>query len=199
MNWSPEAWSAVADWLMAIAAVGAAITAWHGLSTWRHQERWKEDRQIARDISREVVRYKDAVAAACRQYISVAIFGEETLEAASEAETRRRFSEVAERRAAITAHLIEAKILWGELIPTETISRLAKHETKLRVSRDEFRALSAGHPRSLAPDERKIRMKRLEELAAVVFSSENDQFAQELDRLLGEISGPVAKKLGRPT
>ena len=199
MNWSPEAWSAAADWFMAFAAIVAAITAWHGLSTWRHQERWKEDRQVARDISREVVRYKDAVAAARRQHSRIAISEDDTLKAASEAEGRRRFDEVAERRTAITALLTEAKILWGELIPTEVISRLAKHETMLRVSVDELRALSADHPRSLLPDERAVRMKRLEELGAVVFPSENDQFAKELDCLLGEISGPVAQKLGRPT
>jgi hypothetical protein len=53
--------SAIADGIMAAAALGAAVAAFLGLSTWRKQVLWQLDHELAKQTLLSFYRYKEAV------------------------------------------------------------------------------------------------------------------------------------------
>ena len=59
---SVEAWSAIANGIMAGAAVVGAYTAVKGVNTWRRQLTWQSDNELSRRILILLFRHRDAIA-----------------------------------------------------------------------------------------------------------------------------------------
>jgi hypothetical protein len=112
-----EAWSAVANWIVAAAASVAAVTAWKGLNTWKEQIQWEQGRGLAKSllVSANQIRTQ---ARAVR-----ADFFFQRDQSGSQEDELVRFSGLQERVVRYVAsfdesvnqfeqHTVEAKLLW---------------------------------------------------------------------------------------
>ncbi len=63
---SPEAWSALANWVMAGAAVAAAFAAIKGINSWKSQNAWLLERESARSAMRALLRLASELSEARR-------------------------------------------------------------------------------------------------------------------------------------
>ncbi|MFD1796384.1 hypothetical protein FQV27_00520 [Paracoccus aurantiacus] len=105
--WSADDWGTAASVLGAIAAVGAVSIAHRGLSTWRKQENFKIDIELARNIirSKHALRRKIAIANNMRHDFSIdEVFFEQfssTLNA------------ISLEKIDLLALAAEARVLWG--------------------------------------------------------------------------------------
>lgn len=149
-NWlsclTPAAWSALADWVMALAAFVAAFIALKGLNAWKNQNIWAADADLARHVLIAVYRFRDSLYAVRHPAMSV---GEMRLSddekgKISDGEARRRgtinayskrWGRHQERAIELDAHLIEADAVWGtELSGKVAVLKNLEHELWAYIS-----------------------------------------------------------------
>jgi len=122
-----EVWVVLTNLLVAGAAVAGAAAAWSGLNTWKTQNVWRDDHDLARKALILLHRRKDAV----KNVRNPTIWGNETetalagfkgeLESKSDEQRRfigiaavyeRRWADVQSTRSEIYPLLIEAQVVW---------------------------------------------------------------------------------------
>lgn len=113
------------EWLLAAAAVGALITTWQGLATWKQQLQGTADWELARRMLRDVYSVRDAM----RAVRSVFVGGAE-MEAALElrpaplsratnpddgliAAYQKRWERVRSVLSDLEVDIVEGEVLWG--------------------------------------------------------------------------------------
>jgi hypothetical protein len=130
--------SALANILLAGAAVAAAVAAFSGLSTWKAQNIWVADRETARSLLKALIRLEKVVAKARHP----AFWAGETYAFAEDADRDRPAGVVSDRRVErahyarlnsihtvyeeVEVLLIEAEALWSDYLKSdwEVINRL---------------------------------------------------------------------------
>lgn len=201
---SPEGWSAIADCVMAAAAVAAAITAFRGLHNWRSQETWREDSNLARRTLIATENYKQFLYATRHpaMFESEKIVPEGELQGLSETERRaaifkhaytNRWERMESRRAELNALLIEASAVWGD-----ELERLFKpifdlqHELFSVI----YRSIRA---RTSSGEDSRSANKLLDGKPYLLYDmqNENDEFRRDFNQGIEPIIAYLRGKLGR--
>lgn len=204
---SAEVWSAVADWVVAIAAGIGALTAWTGLNAWQDQQKWTLDTQLAHRILVLIYRHKDALAGVRHPAIWTgetvdAVKGKELpddrshrrfIETASVYE--KRWSKVSEIRAEIYSQLLEAQALWGDSFK-DLLSPLWKLEVELLgVVRTYLDSMDPNSNEDMRRAVQEIHRKKRDILYDML--DETDEFRADYARQLIPIEATLRLKLGR--
>ncbi|MDA8707816.1 hypothetical protein N9M10_00425 [Hellea sp.] len=194
------------DWAEIIrnyALAGAAtITAWvavQGLSTWKRQESWTENKQLSKRILTLVYRIREAI----RDFRSPFVSASE-MEDASEGKINFRNSEdkkliiqkaYIKRYARITESFeelysleLEAKAVWGKTV-CDHLKELRRHIIDLKFAIEESHVFEAFG--ALENDERKENRK------IIYRKSIDDEFAIKVDKTISKISEYLFPYLGR--
>jgi hypothetical protein len=202
-----EAWSAVADWVVAAAASVAAVTAWKGLNTWKEQAKWNNDAELAKSILVQLFKHIDAM----KNVRFVAIWSGELEEAAKgidlpKDDRQRRFSEdvavykarwkkVQEVRSELYPMIIEGQALWG-LPFRDMFSELWKLENELLNAVQ--RHLEQINPSYDAETKREVHRIRKESRDILYLTDEStDSHLADYTSALGPIEDYLRGKLGR--
>ncbi|AXC49533.1 hypothetical protein DRW48_07380 [Paracoccus suum] len=117
MHWSADVWSAVASWIMAVASVGACVVGLFGLWTWKKQDMWKADKDLARRMLLTLSHYENAVRAAVN------------MPATADPSTDRRA--VAQARAEVLPLSQEAEAVWGKDFPADRLAQALRLEGEI--------------------------------------------------------------------
>lgn len=200
--------SALANVLLAGAAISAAIAAFLGLSTWKAQNIWAADRELARNILILMYKHKDAVA----NVRHPAIFTNET-EAAlvglevpkTEDEKRylgtakvyeKRWAAISELRSQIYPLLLEVEAIWGRPA-RELFQPVWQLETELLIVIQSY--LRAINPSNSGPAreaaENSLRRKR--DIMYDTLEDDEDGFKRDYAVAMRAIEDFMRPKLGR--
>jgi hypothetical protein len=202
-----EAWSAVADWVVAAAASVAAVTAWKGLNTWKEQAKWNNDAGLAKSILVLLFKHIDAM----KNVRFVAIWSEEFEEATKGMDLptddrQRRFSEevavynarwrkVQEVRSELYPMIIEGQALWG-LPFRDEFSELWKLENELlRAVRLHLEQINPSYDAEIQREFYNVRTKSRDIL--YLTDESTDSHLADCMRALGPIEDYLRAKLGR--
>jgi hypothetical protein len=195
--------SALANVVIAFAAIAAACAAFKGLDTWRQQTIWQRDHELARKCLVALYSLRDRVYEVRYPFIyenevsSEKEEDEELMRAPSSKMRRaygRRFSRVNEAQIEVQALLRESDAIWGG-----SVSNLYKkvhelnHELFMTVSfyLDE---ISATDP-EMRKELREVRKKKRDILRDTM--DETDEFRVDYNSALLPIESYLASKLGR--
>jgi hypothetical protein len=198
--------SALANLLIAGAAIAAAIAAFLGLSTWQAQNIWVADRELARALLKSIVKLERTVASAR----SPMFWAGETAEFESAAKGNRRDASDLAHYARlnsihavyqeIEAHMIEAEAVWGAAIDTEwkKVSQELSHffaETQLYLSWK-----TAGQPRSIEGffGDEAGRQRNYAKVFVAPGDEEANPFSQSFTSATGDLKSKLRIKLGKP-
>jgi hypothetical protein len=200
-----DAWSALANLLLAGAAVAAAIAAFMGLSTWKNQRIWERDHELARRSLIAIYSLRDKV----NEVRSPFMFDGERQpdKDAPDAEkdswaagTRRayarRWGKVREAQVEVRSILREADAVWGgQLSKLYEYLHALNHELFVTVSLylDEISETDLETKKEL----RELRKEKRDILYDL--GVERDEFRAEYDRAIAPIEAYLGEKLGRLT
>ncbi len=205
---SVEAWSAIANGIMAGAAVVGAYTAVKGVNTWRRQLTWQSDNELSRRILILLFRHRDAIASVRHP----AVFQAEVTDAMADVEIElelsnghrkhletvsvyeRRWAKITEVRSELYPALLEADAVWGSEVRA-LIDPIYKLELELRMYlQNWFRVMEVDREGSRrAAAEKSLRKKR-----DVLYDdfSEDDEFNKDYSIALMPLEKFLRDKLG---
>jgi hypothetical protein len=202
----PEVWSAIANWVVAFAAAFAAWTAHRGLSTWRDQNLWQTDNQIAQRLINDVYEYRDTVFKFRRSYLSIEEEKELNGEEIPSPEDFDRFMNV--MRPVIIARFEDlsqsvqkfrssrrdALFHWGSDIPSELDSILDLYQEIGNLIESYYISLG-----SMTPDLKDKVHKQLKEAVAVLSVKIDDKNnrTKKLVQDVNAVEDYLRKKIGR--
>lgn len=118
-GWEAAQWGALASWVTALASATACIAGFIGLSTWKRQDIWKADKDLARRILLALAHYQDAMQVAL---------------ARQPAEDDPVWRKVATTRAELLALMQEARAVWQDDFPADLLTRLLTSERQALAS-----------------------------------------------------------------
>lgn len=203
---SAEAWAASANVVMAGAAVAAAIAAFRGLSTWKKQNIWTADTDLARRIMIATYRYRDALYSVRHPAMSNSELriNEAEADGLPDAELRRRgvinayakrWERHSEKRNELDALLLEADAVWEEELsklfePLKTLEHELFVYIKLFLDANYYGDTElAKSYREILGEKRNILYDRLDD--------EKDDYRQDFLKALKPVEVFVRGKLGR--
>ncbi|MCT8330283.1 hypothetical protein [Albidovulum sediminis] len=201
----PESWSALANWVMAGAAVLAACAARSGLNSWKNQNIWTADAELARRILIALYRFRDSLYAVRHPAMFA---GEMRLDAEqesklSEVEQRqesvrsaysRRWSRHQEQAIELSSLMIEADAVWGEEL-SKKVSELRKLERELWAYINLYLDAHYSRDTELAREYRKILKGERNILYDML--KEDDVFRMDFVKALAPVERYLRGKLGR--
>jgi hypothetical protein len=200
--------SALANLLIAGAAIAAAIAAFMGLSTWKAQNVWVADKELARNILIMMYKHKDAIANVRHPVIfsnetEAALVGVEVpkneeekrfLETAKVYE--RRWATVSEVRSQAYPLLLEVEAIWGKS-ERDLFQQIWELEAELFV-------VIKGYVRSINPKnskaERDAASKGLSRRRDIMYDSleaDDDVFKKDYAAAMRRLEDFLRPKLGR--
>ncbi|MBV1865314.1 MAG: hypothetical protein KUG74_12910 [Rhodobacteraceae bacterium] len=203
---SIEAWSALANCVIAIAAVAAAIAAFLGLNTWKNQSLWHADRELSRKILIALYRYRDSLYYVRHPAMLASEMepdkDQEPVNGSNERNQGvinayvKRWGKLGVRSNDLDALLIEADAVWG----SELSQKLLKLKELERELFGYVRLYLDSHFRgdtSLAASHREI----LREKRDILFDTlnEEDEFRRDFVDSMKPIEAYLKVKLGRKT
>ena len=192
--------SALATSVMAAAAVAGAIIAAIGLTSWKAQNKWQRDNDLAKDIFVKLRKRHDAFRSLRARLIS----GTEQAEAlGSSFDTTDPISSFHARNAAINKRMlrlqdirnemyplvVEATIFWGDQIET-IVAELADLEDEVLFAHQdvaEYRRQS-----DLTTDER----NDLKKLRSIAFGDRDDPFGKNYGAVIRQIENALRNRIG---
>ena len=202
-----EAWSVIADWVMAAAAVVAAGAALYGLNTWKNQNIWVADSDLARRVLIEVYRYRDSLYSVRHPAMSnseMHLADDEAVGLSEDHRRRqgvvtayvRRWERHGERKNELDALLIETDAVWGPDL-SGLVSKLEALDHELFVYIKLFLDANYRGDTELAQSYRGI----LKTKRDIIYDrlDEEDAFRQDFVKALGPVEQYLRGKLGRTT
>lgn len=210
-SWSPDAWSAAADWVTALAAGAASIAAIRGINSWRRQELWREERELARGLLVALVGYEQSIKALRSRLVrNHEMRGEEgETDTPKRLENRaadvrraysRRWNKVDAARAEIEAKLPEAKIVWSDEKLDTLFSGLFKLEGELLHALTMHLDLNEQIEEETDPRSRREMIVQQREYKHVLFGDLSaDGFGESIRERIRDIHKYLQPKPGRQT
>ncbi|UWR79682.1 hypothetical protein K4K97_13885 [Phaeobacter inhibens] len=191
--------SAFGNFVMAFAAIAAAVVAANGLSTWKKQGLWQRDTELAKNLFLKLRSRSDAfielrvrmvtsgemVAALERSFDP---FDPKEKDAAYLAAINKRMIALQERRREMYPDVVEATAVWGGAI--ESLSKqLATLETKVLFAHQDVSELSGNShlPRSAS--------EQLKTDRSVAFGTKDDSTGTAYFELVEKIEELLREKL----
>lgn len=198
--------SALANLLIAGAAIAAAIAAFLGLSTWKAQNIWVADRDLARALLKSIVKLEKTIASARSPMFwagETAKFEGPALGTRSDASELAHYARLEAIRAVyqeIEAFMIEAEAIWGDGINAEwkkigSELSIFFAQTQLFLSWK-----SAGQPSSIQGyfGDEAGRQRNYSIVFVAPGTDETNPFSQTLMAATGDLKSKLRVKLGKP-
>ena len=179
-------WGSFPAYLSGVGIVVAAL----GLNTWRRQLLGTHEFDLARRVLKSLYSLRDAVASVRHPFMSTAEAGEIPTDDAAPWEAyayQNRWDRVSEAQQDLSVTLVEAEIVWGELLKADALT-LADHVNKLAGT-------IRKHLRNLRRDGDRDWTR--EDDAILWFGIDDDPYAAELNRIIREIDTKVRPHLQR--
>lgn len=193
---TPEAWSAIADCVMAGAAVAAAIAAFRGLKAWKKQETWREDTNLARRMLVALEVYRAAARFARRP-----IFRPDEYrlgEVSSERAMSLRWHEVVRAKAELTALNNEARALWNDLELASAFLELEDLDIKLDLAIIEHSRLERVCAEAKTEAEKAQAISEMGQQRAFLYHyGKEDEFGEKFSIVVQHLEQLLRSKLGR--
>ncbi|HHL21908.1 MAG TPA: hypothetical protein ENJ52_10340 [Aliiroseovarius sp.] len=202
---TPEMWSAIANWLVAVAALMGAIAAWVGLNTWQKERRWEVDHSLSRQFLLALRKRQDAFNFLRSPLVSSAemrqAFGEDydpfdkkKSDDAWLAAINSRLSRLEEAGREMYPFEIEAAYLWGDSISSPS-ARIIELERDVSIALQEIarNMRSRSECLQLSPEER----ERDVEIRKVAFGMPTSDVGIEYQREVTALENVLKSKLGR--
>lgn len=198
-------WVALGTIMTGCAAVAAAIAAFMGLDSWKHQATWQQDRDLARRLLIALFVLRDRIAEVRNPFM---FEGERTPDR-SEAATKplspsegtrlaysRRWSRVVDARREVEALALEADAVWG--------NRLRELLTSLYSLNHELYNVISIYLDSVSNEDEEIRREFrtiLRNKRNILYDTkdEEDIFKNDYLTALNSIEDYLRKKIGRGT
>ncbi|MCV2871845.1 hypothetical protein OEZ71_06005 [Defluviimonas sp. WL0050] len=204
---SPEAWSALANWMMAISAAAGAIAAYVGLNAWKNQSIWQADHELARKTLVALYRYRDSLYSVRHPAMrnDEMRLEEEDAQHLNEDQKRkqgvivayaRRWERHSNAKNALDALLIEADAVWGEDL-SNLVKPLRDLEHELFVYIMLHLDAHFRNNADLQNSYREILKKKRDILYDLL--SEDDEFRKDFSHHLSAVEDYLRDKLGRST
>ncbi|OYX43626.1 MAG: hypothetical protein B7Z02_08805 [Rhodobacterales bacterium 32-67-9] len=202
---SPEAWSALANWVMAIAAAAGAFAAYIGLNTWKSQSIWQADHELARKALITLYRYRDSLYSVRHPAMrndETRLDGDDAEHLSADQQRRqgvivaytRRWGQHAHAKNELDALLIEADAVWGPEL-TSLVKPLRDLEHELFV----YIVLHLDAHLRIDTDLQKSYREILRTKRDILYDvmSEKDEFRMDFSHHLGAAEDYLRDKLGR--
>lgn len=198
--------SALANLLIAGAAIAAAIAAFLGLSTWKAQNIWVADRDLARALLKSIVKLEKTIASARRPMFWA---GETAKYEGDALGTRRDASDLAHYARLDSIHavyqeiealMIEAEAVWGDNISAEW-KKLGSDLSHFFAQTQLFLSWkAAGQPRSIDGyfGDEAGRQRNYAIVFVAPGEDETNPFSQTLIATTGDLKAKLRVKLGKP-
>ena len=203
---SPEAWSAVANCFTALAAIVAAGTAVVGLRSWKNQNVWQSDNELAKQALMVLYKFRDSLfsirhPAMFNAELEIQQGDVERLKAKNENSAGvikayvKRWEKHIPAQNELNSLLLETKAVWGPELEN-LVASLREFERELLVHIHlYFDAYHRSNP-NLAKDCAQIYKKRRDILYDTM-SEESDEFRKDCAEALVPIENYLRTKLGR--
>jgi hypothetical protein len=198
----PDGWSAVADLIVAVAAAVGALAAWRGLKTWKDQNKWQVNSDLARRVLVATYRYRDAVWDVRRRTFTKSEMTTGTVLPGSVWQSpdgtrlaiERRWNDVGNARLELSSVLLEAEVFWGDTLK-EPFSKMLKEERRLnRASRLFLQTIDDRLEKSVAANAH----QRIKEEGGIHFEkteNDDDEFRSNFNSLIEDVEKVLRKKM----
>ena len=202
-----EAWSALANVILALAAVAGSVAAFGGLRTWKSQQTWHNDHDLALQTLIAAYNYRDKLFTIRDPYVSNdemvpssathqrKMETEEDLFDGMSVAYARRWQSLNQVRAGLSATLIETEALWGCDL-SNYFKKLHGLEQELRSNTIRKLKLLNSHLDESSKSAVRDLKSKFRDILYDKFS-DDDEFRNEFSTGLTSIETFLGKKLGR--
>ena len=195
--------SALSNMLLAGAAIAAAVAAFMGLNTWRAQNIWLADRDLARLLLKALVKLEKTLANARSPAFwagETAAFSDEGRKDRVDAAHRVRLNRIHSVYEEIEALLIEAEAVWGEAINDQWKSITSQLVRFFATTEHYWSWKEAGQPNE--PNgffETAADRQRVYDVVFVAPGEDtNNLFSQDFAKAAADLKAVLREKLGKP-
>ncbi len=204
-----ETIAAIKDVILAIAAVVGIYAAIRGLNTWDRQLKGGASYELARRLTKNLYRYRDAIAGVRHPFISASehVYPEREAGKASNPEVtlhyglskayEARWSKVTQVRSDLHTDLLESEVIWGAEVQ-EQFKEISKLEWELN---NEISCYLESENPNVTPEMKKVWQDFLaagrSARSASIVTGKPDPFADDLKAAINVIEAKLMPHLGR--